>query len=319
MRRLLFKSIAEARVAFIGCALLAFLFAWVYVSVITYFQVAQFEAILDRLQGLERFWPVPFDQILTYPGRIALMFDDPALILCVVGFAIARGSDSVSGEIGRGTMEMLLAQPVSRVQIISVHVVVTLIGMTLVTMVAWAGLWVGINVTQVEERVRPTIRVPILNRDVAIPFIEPEKKWVPLREKVNIRVFGPAALNLLSLGICLAGLTVLMSSWDRYRWRTIGIVIGIYLVQLIIKITGIAAGQKIITRCSLFCAYEPQRFVLMAVEEPQDAWSFVHFDEQGRFADLGPLGYDSILILLGVAFLVAGVAIFRRRDIPAPL
>ena len=42
-------------------------------------------------------------------------------------FAIARGSDVVSGELGRGTLEMLLAQPVSRLQVLYTQAAVTLV------------------------------------------------------------------------------------------------------------------------------------------------------------------------------------------------
>ena len=71
---------------------------------------------------------LPFEQLATYSGRIALAYDLPIVILCVSVWAIARGSDCVSGELGRGTMEMLLAQPVSRLQVLLTQATVTTIG-----------------------------------------------------------------------------------------------------------------------------------------------------------------------------------------------
>ena len=48
-------------------------------------------------------------------------------------------------------------------------------------------------------------------------------------------------VNFFALGLFLAGLTTLVSSWDRYRWRTIGIVVTFYIAFTIVKIAGMAA------------------------------------------------------------------------------
>ena len=74
-----------------------------------------------------------------------------------------------------------------------------------------------------------------------------------------------------------------------------------------------------LTYCSCFGAFEPQKFVSLAVHEPQNAWAVLLFDEQGRWTDLGPVGYDAVLIGLGLVGYVAAGVIFSRRDLPAPL
>ena len=73
--------------------------------------------------------PVDLDQLLTFPGRIAIFFVEPAVLFIVCLWAIARGSDVVSGEVDRGTMEMLLAQPVSRLLILKTQAAVTVSGL----------------------------------------------------------------------------------------------------------------------------------------------------------------------------------------------
>ena len=62
--------------------------------------------------------PVSFAQIATSAGRIAVAYDDPIVLLLVTVWAISRGSDAVSGELNRGTMEMVLAQPVTRLGVL---------------------------------------------------------------------------------------------------------------------------------------------------------------------------------------------------------
>ena len=54
------------------------------------------------------------------------------------------------------------------------------------------------------------------------------KMKLPMSDLMDPSVLAHASVNLFALGVMLAGFTTVMSSWDRYRWRTIGIVSGIY-------------------------------------------------------------------------------------------
>ena len=138
--------------------------------------------------------------------------------------------------------------------------------------------------------------------------------------KVRAMDLAPAAVNFFALGFFLAGLSTFFSSWDRYRWRTIGIVAAIYVVQIIMKIVGLAADStRWLLNWTFFSAYEPERFVSMAVHSPGTAWSFWLEDAEGRFVELGPLSYDLLLVGMGVAAYVLAAWVFRRRDLPAPV
>src|SRR5205085_11716340 len=107
------KCITETRLLFAGLGLLLFVFCWLRVFIVSRLQTSQFAAIVEQLwDQLKDFWPVPLDQLLTYTGRIAVGYNEPVVVFGASIFAIARGSDVVSGELSRGTMEMLLAQPV---------------------------------------------------------------------------------------------------------------------------------------------------------------------------------------------------------------
>jgi ABC-2 type transport system permease protein len=70
---------------------------------------------------------------------------------------------------------------------------------------------------------------------------------------------------------------------------------------------------------SLFTAYEPQKFISLAVHEPAHAWSVALYSSNGEFVELGPLGYNLILIALGAVCYAAAGVVFHKRDLPAPL
>jgi ABC-2 type transport system permease protein len=321
-RVLLNKRLGEAKWLLLACSLLLFLFGWINVWVVSLIDMSQFKRILepfwDRWSCLS---PVGLDQLLSYPGRIALFFVEPAVLTVVSIWSIARGSDAVSGEVNRGTMEMVLAQPVSRLAVLSTHAAVTVGGTALLAAAAWTGVRVGIGTVRVEvEAPPPPWRIPLLGYEIQNPFAPKQKVETPMSDLIDAGVFAPAAFNLFSLGFCVAGLATLLSSCDRYRWRTVGLAAGVCVVQYIVKGLAMAAEDlRWLKRFTFFTAYEPQVFVAAAAEHPERAWSLLLLDDHGRWADLGPLGYHLILLAIGLVSYGAAAAVFCRRDLPAPL
>ena len=321
-RALVKKCLIEARLLFAATAALLFAFCWVRVFIVSRLQTSQFAAIVEQVwENFKDFSPVPLSQLLSYSGRIAITYDEPIVVFGISIFAIARGSDAVSGELGRGSMELLLAQPVSRLQVLYTQALVTVGSLLLLCVITLAGTTVGIQTTTVtEDAPPPKLRVPMLGIEVPLSFGKPEKIQVPMRERVQPADILPGAANLFCLGCALAGFSTLVSAFDRYRWRTIGVVVSIYVVHLVLKILGLAIDDvSWMQSLSLFTAYEPQKFIHIAVSDPAHTWALVLRDSQQQIVELGPLGYN--LILLGVAaasYLAAGV-VFHRRDLPAPL
>ncbi len=319
---LLKKSLAEARLLLGGLGGLLFAVCWLRVFIVSRLQTGQFAAIIEQVwEQFKDFWPVPLDQLLTYTGRIAVGYNEPIIVFGVSLFAIARGSDVVSGELSRGTLEMLLAQPVSRLQVLVSQSLVTVAGLALLCISTWVGTAAGIYTTQVKEDLPPpSIGIPGLGVRIPLSFHEPEKVVVPMREKTRLSYFVPGAFNLFSLGVALAGFSALVSACDRYRWRTIGIVVSVYVVGLVLKLLGQAIHEVAwLQRLSLFTAYEPQKFVSIAVHDARHAWAFAVFDSQGHFLEPGPLGYNVILLAIGGLCYMAAAIVFTRRDLPAPL
>ncbi len=322
-RSLLKKSIVESRMLLFACVAALYAFCWARVWIVSLFEMDRFKAIVEQFREFERFSPVPFDQLFTYSGRIAMTFDEPVVVVSMCMWAIARGSDCVSGELGRGTMEMLLAQPVSRIQVLWSQALVTVGGVAVLAGASWLGIYTGIMTTSVKEAV-PSATWTIPWIDIEIPNLleadEEETVDVPMAFRVDPVDFVPASVNLLALGFFLAGLSSFFSSLDRYRWRTIGVVAGICVVEVIIKIIGLAADRlHWLGYFSFFSSYEPERFVNVAVRTPENTWSIALYDAAGVFTGLGPLGYDLVLIGMGLAGYLAATYIFHARDLPAPL
>jgi ABC-2 type transport system permease protein len=302
-----------------------FAFCWLRVWIVSQVDTSRFKAILDLLPGdWQRFTPVDFDWLITYQGRISLAYDELIVVMGVSIWAIARGSDCVSGEIGRGTMEMLLAQPVSRMRWLWTHAAVTLVGVAVIALAAWSGNWIGIQVTSVEEPVVPTWQLPfplpLVGSEVASPFGSSETRSVAMAEKVDSTLLIPASVNLFALGVMLSGFTTAMSAWDRYRWRTIGIVSTLYVIQVAVKLAGLASSDwNGLLYLTVFTAYEPEFMARVADTQPEFVWAFFLPGEGQSPAAFGPLAYHALLVAVAAVCYAAASVIFWRRDIPAPL
>lgn len=321
-RALLQKCITEARLLFAATAAMLFAICWVRVFIVTRLQMSQFAAIIEQVwEQFKDFSPVPLDQLLSYTGRIAIGYNEPIVVFGVSIFAIARGSDAVSGEVNRGTMELLLAQPVGRLQVLYTQALVTISCLFLLCVLTWAGTTIGIYTTHVKENAPPpTLRLPGFDIRIPLSLRKPEQISVPMWDKTKPRFFVPGAFNLFCLGVAIAGFSTLVSSFDRYRWRTIGIVAALYILMLVLKILGQAIDEVAwMQEFSLFTAYEPQKFISIAAHEPASTWSLALYNSDGGFREPGPLGYNLILLGVGaIGYLAAGV-VFHRRDLPAPL
>jgi ABC-2 type transport system permease protein len=130
----------------------------------------------------------------------------------------------------------------------------------------------------------------------------------------------PAAINLLCLGFTMSGLATLFSSWDRYRWRSIGIVSGILILQMMAKIGAKSTDSLGFLQWTTFLsAFEPQIQVQVAVDYPAQLWSWRLLDVAGETGGLGPLSSNTILLSIGLLSYLSATWIFCRRDLPAPI
>ncbi len=267
------KAIGEAKWLLAGCALLLFGFHWVFVWLSNMIELGPLAAFV---RSLPRKWldiyGVPVAEMLTPAGRIVSSYADMVVVIATGIWAIARGSDAVSGQLDRGTMELVLAQPVRRGTILAIQATVTLSGAAVLAVSGWLGTWMGVTT-------------------------------VALKEPVEAATFIPAASNVFSLTVFLAGITTAASACDRYRWRTVGLIGSFYLVELVIMVIGrMAPGWKWVSYFSFLTAFMPQAMIGGTPE----AWSLM-------------LRYNGLLLGLGLAGYVFAAVVFCRRDLPAPL
>lgn len=326
MTFLLLKKLArESRWLLLGCSLAVFAFCWMRVWLVSQLATERFKTILEMLPGdWRRFLQVDLQWLITYPGRISMGYQELIVVLCMALWSITRGSDAVSGELNRGTLEMLLAQPVSRLRIFFTQALVTFCGVAVVAGAAWGGTCAGIFTTKIAEQVSPHVTLPIylptIGNRIPLPFGASKTVYTAMSEKANVWLFAPATLNLFALGCMMAGLTLLMSSWDRYRWRTIGITAGILLVQVMLKIAAMWLGASHWMKyLSILSAYEPEVQVRIADLQPADLWSFSLYDANGAWSGFGPLANYGLLIGFGFLCCAIGAVILVRRDLPAPM
>lgn len=233
------KAIKESLPLLTALTVLMFGFQWLFVWLSSLVELGALGAFLSALPSqFESLVGIPFAQVATQTGRIAVAYIDPVVLIAIVSWGIGRGSDAVSGEIGRGTMEFLLAQPVSRTAVLLTQAAVTSAGAALLALAAWLGTRQGLATVTLDQEV------------VAADFV-------------------PGAVNLFALTFFLAGTSSLVSACDSQRWRTIGIMAGFYVVSLILKIVArIAPGWDWLMYLTFLGAFEPQALIV----SPETAW-----------------------------------------------
>jgi hypothetical protein len=99
----------------------------------------------------------------------------------------------------------------------------------------------------------------------------------------------------------------MVSSWDHYRFRTIG-TIGVWgVLQIVFDVVArwVKADNPLshVKWLTIKTCFEPQR---------------VLFCEPGQTATL-LINYCAVFVALGLAAYVASAAIFSKRDLPTPL
>ncbi len=267
------KAWGEVRITLPAFVLLMFGFQVLHSWVASQLDLRLIEHVLRALPDfLQRVLPVSIEALSSYPGRLAIGYDHPLVAIGCAFWAVSRGSDAVSGPLNRGTLEMLLAQPVRRVDVLASNAAFAILGAALMAIACWLGTLLSVA------------------------------SFAKL-QGVDGRQFGYCTLNLFAYTFFLAGLATLVSSADRYRSRTIGIMAALYVTAILLKLLGrMADGYEVALYTSFLTPFEPQRFI----------------DPQYDPASLA-ISYNLPLFSLGLAAFVAAAIIFSRRDLPAPL
>ena len=319
------KCIAESLPLFIALALGVISFAWFRVHVVGELDTSSFRGILDLIpEEWLNYTSVDIEWLISFVGRTAMTLDEPFLVMMIAMWAIVRGSDVVSGEISRGTMEMLLSQPVSRRQVFVIHSLVTVIGIALLVLLTWLAMWASVHMTEVKvvDESKITFWTQMM-APIELLSGKPRKFDMiqkPMADYVDATLFLPGLVNLMLLGCFIASIATFVSSLDRFRWRTLGISVGVYMIAAMIKILGMSSPAFEWTEwLTFFSLYEPELSVKLYQLDSSAFWQLMMYNEDGSWKGFGQFGHNLILLLGTLGFFGSAYRIFKRRDVPAPL
>ena len=198
-------------------------------------------------------------------------------ILCI--WALGRAANAIAGEIDRGTMELLLAQPIRRTQIVLAHLLVDAIVFPSLCAAIWLGTycgtwWMGLQAATGMQHVEPLRFLPAL----------------------------PCVIGLL---FAVSGVTIAISAMGRSRARVWGWAVSVFLGMFLVNVLGQIWENVLgwLRPFTIYYHYLPQNMIR------HDDW----YARETVWLHLG------VLFGVGTAgYLFAWIG-FCRRDLPAPL
>jgi ABC-2 type transport system permease protein len=211
-------------------------------------------------------------------------------ILCV--WAVGRAASAIAGEIDRGTMELLLAQPIGRARVIATHLLLDCITIPLLCLAMWSGNWLGLAIFGHID----------WSADASVQSLS-----------VAPTVFLPGLASVGALVFAVSGYTTWVSAAGRFRGRVLGFAILLTLIQFLINVIGQLWDKVAPLRpFSVFYYYQPQQIIL------QNSWS-VDLAQAWHLPAPLPLNTVAVLLAVGLSGYVMALWTFCRRDLPAPL
>jgi ABC-2 type transport system permease protein len=247
----------------LSCVLLM-AFTWVFIWWMSHIPTEGFATFLNWMPGfMKSLISVKLSDLATRSGQLTILYVHVITMLVCVGWAVGRGSDSVSGEIARGTMGLLLTLPVRRAWVLIVPAVVASLGAVLLCASLLCGTAIGLAT-------------------------------VNFSESISVWKYVPGAVNLFAMTFCLTGITTFISSWNRDRWRTIALSTGIFIFSYIVEMV-----QRVwqegwwLKYCTFLSAFHPQEMILEG-----DAARSTALWNNGALLTLGVLGFVAGGIIL---------------------
>jgi ABC-2 type transport system permease protein len=314
------KLLRDVRPALIVVCIVLFVFStfWVKIAQLVTVEIAP---VLSALGGFVGDKQMIQEVLIRKPGKVAqsalgwgdLNFERPndflamgmlhpiVLTLCVV-WSVGRSAGAVAGEMERGTMELLMSQPVPRNRLILAHLIVDLIVLPLICLAFFAGTQFGLSVVgpfipQYEAIKKLPVRIPI-----------PEN---PTPLEVSGLGELPGLANTFALMFAISGITIALSAARRSRWKVVGYSVLIVIVMFIANTIGQLWEPAVWVRpFTLFFYYQPQKVML-------DGDWLVHMNTAWTGWPVVPgIG---VLLAVGAGGYLLALRSFTRRDLPAPL
>jgi ABC-2 type transport system permease protein len=322
MGSLIAKLVRDVRLPLLGVLLLLCGFECLWVK-ITQRIAGQ---LVPLLMGLASAWPLSRSQVentlFEGPGKImrtlmggeninleramdmlSVGYVHPLVITILCIWAIGRSSGAIAGEIDRGTMELLMAQPVRRSRLMLAHGCVDLLIIPLLCFSLWAGTFLGVLLVG---------RIELSGEDLKrFPFpvhVNPEALHL------DPAAFGPGLWNVAALVFAVSGYTLWLSAGGRFRWKVMGTAVFITLLQFLINVVGqLWDTVGVLRPFTVFYYYQPQQIIL------GHRWSVDLGNVWNNGHPLYALNVLAVLGTVGIIGYAMALWTFTRRDLPAPL
>ncbi len=239
---------------------------------------------------------------------LAMVMLHPTILTLLMVWAIGRAAGAVAGELDRGTMELLMSQPVPRNRLILAHLLVDLLVIPVLCLSLFLGTQFGLLI--VGDFVPDYTALRNLKA--------PDGSVISLRipdDPKPLEVSGlgqlPGLINTFALLFAISGITIALSAFGRSRWKVTGYAVLIVVVMFVVNTIGQLWGPAEFLRpLTLFFYYQPQKIMLSNnwLVDLANAWPG------------GPaLSGVGVLLVVGVLGYLGALVTFTRRDLPAPL
>jgi ABC-2 type transport system permease protein len=226
------KAVSDAWLHLAVSSLLLVFFAWIFVWLMSHFPTDAASFLLKWLSFLKPLMQVPIEMLASRAGQISVLYVHVVTVLVCIGWALGRGSHSISGEISRGTMDLLLSLPVWRVTVMVIPAVIATLGAAALAASVWLGTAIGFAT-------------------------------VNLGEPMTAAQFTPGAVNLFAMTFCVTGVTTLISACSRDRWRTIALGGGFFIVSFIVEMMRrLWPDGWWLKYCTFLSMFQPQELIL---------------------------------------------------------
>lgn len=177
--------------------------------------VAFVEPLRDALDaGLipEQFVSFGSGDLLSLTGSITLGLQHPLFLALLGIFAVGLSATAIAGERQRGTLEVLLARPISRVRIYVTFAVAILVILALLIGLTLGGMYVGASIQGVQDELDP-VHLPLV-------WLNGVLLWTSfaafgLAASVTFNRSGPALGLTLGYVVVMYFLEVLGSLWEE--------------------------------------------------------------------------------------------------------
>jgi ABC-2 type transport system permease protein len=347
---LLRKLLRDVRVPLIVVALLlgTFQLLWAHVMARVLGKLSPF---FNTLAGLGGLTPKDIENVLFEgPGKImrtiiggdrvvldgamdllSIGYVHPLMIILFCVWAIGRAAGAIAGEIDRGTMELLLAQPLARSRLILAHLLLDVITIPILCLSLWAGNFIGAWAVTPIKMEEPRFKLAQPTRNLVVEFgpfkvrmEDPLSKRVnnpgkpdPERAKKRLAIepmrFAPALWLVGGLIFAVCGYTMWLSAAGRFRWRVLGVAVFVTLVMFLVNVLAQMWDQAAWMRpLTIFYYYQPQQVILSG------DWN-VTFSEWNGGSPLVHLPMPVVLYGVGAIGYALALRTLVRRDLPAPL